>query len=294
MMQTMNDYGFIDIHYHASPDLYQRRWTAIEAGQHYQALGGAVVLKNHLGSTSIQATLLQKLGLPVFPSLVLNASAGGIHTDVILHALAEYQPTIPSKLLVHFPTITGRTYRSLLQRNLVHEHLKEYTQKAATVSDAKGKLRQEVIDILKMSSDFPIVLSTGHASKEEVFALVEACETYNVPQLLLNQPANPLTGLKADDLLWLTQQKSVFVEQTALTYLLGHQSKEDFEQVLKEVPRVIYSSDLGQTSQMDIADWYRVSETYFKQFLLSNKRQNEIKRDNAYNLLFGKEFFVEQ
>lgn len=283
----MNDYRFIDIHYHASPDLYQRRWTAREAGQSYQALAGAVILKSHLGSTSIQATLAQREGLPVFPSVVLNAVAGGIHRGVILRALAEYQPAIPSNLLVHFPTITGRTYRSLLQRKLVHPHLNEYMHEATTLFNEKYNLRKEVIDILKMSSDFPIVLSTGHASKEEVFALVEACETHNVPQLLLNQPANPLTGLYAADLLELTQHKSVWVEQTALTYLLGHQSKEDFAQVLKEVPRVIYSSDLGQTSQMDIIDWYKASQHYFSEFALSIKRQGEIWRDNAKKLLFN-------
>ena len=285
MRKALNDYTFIDIHYHANPDLYLRRWSAIEAGRRYQVLDGAVVLKSHLGATSIQASLAQAEGLPVFPSLVLNAIAGGIDYRVIMRALAEYNPLIESRLLVHFPTITGRTYRSLLQRNVVHEQLNSYTQRAETVFDSHQCLRKEVIDVLKMSVDFPIVLSTGHASKEEVYALVDACETYNVPQLLLNQPANPLTGLNATDLLALTASEKVWVEQTALTYLLGHQTKEDFKQVLKGVPRVIYSSDLGQTSQMDTDAWRLASSDYFNEFEICSARSETLWKTNALELL---------
>lgn len=284
-MKALNEYRFIDIHYHANPDLYYRRRDALEVGRRYQALDGAVVLKSHLGATSVQATLAQKEGLPVFPSLVLNHIAGGIDYRVIARALLEYQPVIASKMIVHFPTITGRSYRSLLQRQSVNNRLETYSQKAETLFDNNQCLRKEVIDILKMSADFPIVLSTGHASKDEIYALVDACDTYNVPQLMLNQPAHPLAGLNADDLLVLTQCERVWVEQTALTYLLGHQTKNDFRRVLKEVPRVMYSSDLGQTSQMDIDAWYLISEGYFKEFELSRERQKELWKTNALTLL---------
>ena len=55
---------FFDIHYHASPDLYKRRYNATEVAKKYKSLQGAVVLKSHLGTTSVQASLLQKEGLP--------------------------------------------------------------------------------------------------------------------------------------------------------------------------------------------------------------------------------------
>ena len=287
MIKALKDYRFIDIHYHANPDLYFRRWSALEAGRYYQSLDGAVVLKSHLGSTAVQASIAQQEGFPVFPSLVLNHIAGGIDYRVIMRSLSEYHPVIASKLLVHFPTITGRSYHSVLQRQVVNERLSVYSQKAETIFDNNQCLRKEVIDILKMSVDFPIVLSTGHASKEEVYALVDACDTYQVPQLLLNQPANPLTGLNAYDLLSLTQCETVWVEQTALTYLLNHQTKEDFRKVLKEVPRVIYSSDLGQTSQMDIDVWRMASEDYFSEYGLSTERRDQLWRTNALRFLVG-------
>lgn len=284
-MRELERYKFIDIHYHADPDLYNRRWDALEAGRMYQSLNGAVVLKSHLGATSVQATLAQKSGLPVFPSLVLNAIAGGIDYKVIMRALSEYHPIIASKMIVHFPTITGRIIQSKLSRQLTQSYLSEHSQRSETLFNDNGQLRNEVIDILKMARDYPIVLSTGHASRDETYSLIEACVHHKVHALLLNQPANPLTGLRAIELSELAKNECVWVEQTALTYLLGHQDKEDFSAVLTSVPRVIYSSDLGQTSQMDVADWLDFSEFFLNELHLSDQRKDELVRTNAITLL---------
>ncbi len=284
-MTKLTEYTFIDIHYHASPDLYKRRWHALEAGQIYQKLNGAVFLTSHLGATSVQATLAQKLGLPVFPSLVLNHLAGGINYRVILHALNEYQPVTAAKMLVHFPTITGRNFSSKLSRQLINPNLSQYSQHSETLFNRQKKLRKNAIDILKMANDYPIVLTTGHASTEEVYSLIDACITYNVPALLLNQPAHPLVNLNAAALNELAKNEFVWVEQTVLTYLLGHQDKEDFTALLTTTPRVIYSSDLGQTNQMDVENWLDYSNALFAELQLSPQRKTDLICANAAKLL---------
>ncbi|MDE9448407.1 hypothetical protein KKJ04_23650, partial [Xenorhabdus bovienii] len=43
---------FLDVHYHARPDSYIRRYNVLEAGREYSRQGGGVVLKNHLGSVA--------------------------------------------------------------------------------------------------------------------------------------------------------------------------------------------------------------------------------------------------
>ncbi|BCA96784.1 hypothetical protein TUM19329_31450 [Legionella antarctica] len=284
-MRPLTAYQFIDIHYHAGPDLYERRWDAIKAGQLYGTLNGAAVLKSHLGATSVQATLAQNMGLPILSSLVLNHLAGGINYRVIQHALSEFQPSIAAKMIVHFPTITGRVIQSKLSRTIAHDYLSKHSLKSETIFNTKQQLRKEVIDILKMANDYPIVLSTGHASREEVYSLIDACIQYHVPALLLNQPANPLTGLNAQALSILTQNDFIWVEQTALTYLLNHQDKEDFAAVLTSIPRVIYSSDLGQMDQMDVPDWLTFSKHIFDELELSEQRQDDLTRANAVALL---------
>lgn len=284
-MNKLADYQFIDIHYHANPDLYVRRWHALKAGQIYQSLNGAVFLTTHLGATSVQATIAQQFGLPVFPSLVLNHIAGGINYRVVLHALNEYQPIITSKMLVHFPTITGRNFQAKLSRQLSNSALSQYSQIGEALFNEKQKLRKNAIDILKLAQDYPIVLATGHASTEEIYTLIDACIRYNVPALLLTQPAHPLSNLKASSLQELAKNEFIWIEQTTLTYLLGHQDKEDFATVLKTIPQVIYSSDLGQENQMDIENWIRYSNKLFDELCLSAQRKEELIRTNAIKLL---------
>ena len=284
-MNTLADYKFIDIHYHARPDLYERRWDAIEAGNMYQTLKGAVVLKSHLGATSVQASLAQRMGLPVFPSLVLNAIAGGIDYRVILRALSEYQPLISAKMIVHFPTITGRAFQSKLSRQVMHPYLSQHSLAGETLSNGNHQLRKEVIDILKVAKDYPIVLSTGHASRDEVYHLIDACGQHNVHTLLINEPSHPLMGLSAVDLKDLVENEFVWIEQTTLTYLLGHQDKEDFSAILTSLPRVIYSSDLGQTTQMDVTAWLNYSDHLLSELGLSDQRKDDLIRLNAIKLL---------
>ncbi|WBV70231.1 DUF6282 family protein [Legionella pneumophila] len=131
-----------------------------------------------------------------------------------------------------------------------------------------------MIDILKMARDYPIVLTSGLASREEIYRLIDACNQYDVPSLLLSQPSNPLTGLKFTELNELIKNEWLWVEQTALTFILEHQDKQDFSHVLTHIPRVIYSSDLGQTSQMDIPEWLHFSKEYLMNWVY---RQNEWK-----------------
>ena len=277
--------NFLDIHYHTNPDLYYRFYDALTAGQLYQKLQGAVVLKSHLGSTALQATMAQQQGLPVFPSLVLNKIAGGIHYRNIIRALTEYHPIIPSKLIVHFPTITGRKHESKLRRKKIQESLYAVASEPEVISE-KGKLKPEVIDILKMANDYPIVLSSGHASKQEVYELIEACFQLNVSTLLLNQPANPLTGFSAEELTKIAHTTPfLWIEQTALTYLLGYQSLQDFIQVLCNVENVIYSSDLGQVSQLNVDQWVECSKQWFSDFKIPNKRKEAICLINPLKLL---------
>ena len=52
---------FLDVHYHARPDSYHRRYSAAEAGERYARHQGGVVLKNHLGSVSALAAAMQEL-----------------------------------------------------------------------------------------------------------------------------------------------------------------------------------------------------------------------------------------
>ncbi|MET7487409.1 DUF6282 family protein [Streptomyces sp. NPDC005538] len=275
---------FIDVHYHSGPDAYVRRWTASEAGERYARLGGWVVLKNHLGSTAAQAWEARRQGLPVSGSVVLNDIAGGLDLRAVRQAVVQHGEDSGLRLIVHLPTVTGRAHRSRLARTPSHPLLADGLR-PLTVTGEDGTLRTEVRELLRMARDLPIVISTGHADGREVRLLVEEAVRLDTPRLMLNQPANPLTGLTCADLLDLASARQVYTEQTALTHLLGYQDWDDFSAVLARVPRVVYSSDLGQTSQMDIEEWQANTETWFTKAGLDEARITEITRDAPLRML---------
>ena len=267
---------FIDVHYHAGPDAYLRRHSATAVGEHYREHNGWVVLKNHLGCTAAQAWEARERGLPVSGSVVLNEIAGGLDTRVVERSLCQHDADL--RFIVHLPTVTGRQHSSRLARTLSHPILSQRPIQPLTVSDSGGQLTAATLDLLRMSRDYPLVISTGHANGPEVVRLIEAADRLGVPRLMLNQPANPLTGLDAGALKALGDLPFLYIEQTALTYLLGYQPIDDFAAVLGELPRVLYSSDLGQTSQPDVPEWLTLSQRWMAGFNLSAERVDDITR----------------
>ncbi|MFK0135954.1 DUF6282 family protein [Streptomyces murinus] len=282
---TAGQAAFVDVHYHVGPDAYVRRHTAATAGDQYARLGGWVVLKNHLGSTAAQAWEARQQGLPVSGSIVLNDIAGGLDTRAVEQAVVQHGEDSGLRLIVHLPTVTGRTHTSRLSRTPAHPLLARDGLRPLTVTDGDGALRPEVREILRMARDLPIVISTGHADGREVALLVEEAVRLDVPRLMLNQPANPMTGLSCADLLDIASAEQVYAEQTALTYLLGYQDWDDFAAVLAKVPRALYSSDLGQTSQMDIGEWTTHSRDWFEKAGLDEGRITEVVRDAPLRML---------
>jgi hypothetical protein len=275
---------FIDVHYHANPDMFIRRHAARSAGMRYANLGGWVILKNHLGCCAAQAWEAHNEGLPVSGSVVLNEIAGGINFRLVQRALALHGNN-PFRLLAHFPTVTPHPHRSRMRREVSSRILEKAPPKPLSVSLDNGELASEVLDVLRLARDEYIVISTGHATRDDVFRLVDAAETLGLDRIMLNQPASPMTGLNADDLKNLAKSEIVYTEQTALTHLLGYQSADDFSSVLNLIPRVIYSSDFGQTSQPDVCEWRTMSQKWFEMFSVSERRIDQICRSNALTML---------
>jgi hypothetical protein len=284
-MAGADEARFVDVHYHVGPDAYLRRHTAASAAERYAALGGWVVLKNHLGCTAAQAWEARQRGLPVSGSIVLNDIAGGLDRRAALRSVLQHGEDSGLRLIVHLPTVTGRRHVSRLKRAPGHPLLERYPLRPLTVTGEDGALRREVRDILRMARDLPIVVSTGHADGREVRLLVDEAVRLDVPRLMLNQPASPMTGLAFKDLLDIASAEQVYTEQTALTYLLGYQDWADFSAVLAQLPRVVYSSDLGQTSQPDIDQWISQSQEWFAAAGLDQQRIRGIVRDTPLRML---------
>ncbi|MDE9466627.1 DUF6282 family protein [Xenorhabdus bovienii] len=276
---------FLDVHYHARPDSYIRRYNVLEAGREYARHGGGVVLKNHLGSVAALSSLAQEEGLPVFGSVVLNAAAGGLAINSVIQSLSQYQFYKAPRLLVHLPTIVPTGHKSVMKRIWANAAAQTLAQQPLSVVDSNGRLHNEIHELIRFAQQHNVVLSSGHASRYEVMQLIDAITTAGGCKFMLNQPASPMTGLKAKDLKALGKYDWLYVEQTALTVYLGYQTTEDFFEVLSAVNNVVYSSDLGQPVQPDVEQWLNDSECWFSTAGLSKEHIRNISLLNPLHML---------
>lgn len=276
---------FLDVHYHARPDSYHRRYSTFEAGQRYARLQGGVVLKNHLGSVSALAATMQEMSLPVFGSVVLNAAAGGMSLNTVRQALSQYQFRDAPRLLVHLPTVIPTAHKSALSRTFSNEYARYFAGQPLSVTSEDGKLRPDVEALIHFARHHDIVLSSGHTTKDQTLRLIEAVERIGGCRLMLNQPANPITGFLAAELRALGEHDWLYVEQSALTLYLGYQTPQDMYDVLTQVNNVVYSSDLGQPGQPDIGEWLEDSRRWFLAAGLSAERIDTVTRLNPLRML---------
>ncbi|MHC0429373.1 DUF6282 family protein [Streptomyces sp. O3] len=277
--------GVVDVHYHAGPDLYQRRLTSCRAARAYAEIGGWVVVKSHLGSTAAQAWEAREAGLPVSGAVVLNDLVGGVRPRVVEQAVYEHGPDSPARLVVHLPTLTGPAHPTALHRTPFHPLLDADRWRGARVLDEAGQLRPEVREVLHAVRDLPVVLATGHCNREEALKVVAEAVRLGVPRLLLTHATHPMSGLTEADLADLAQLDSVYVELTSLTRLLGHHDADQFRTVLDAHPRMVYSSDLGQPDQPNVREWLALSARWFAEAGVDENRVRALTSTNPARLL---------
>ncbi|GLZ29261.1 hypothetical protein Lesp02_14510 [Lentzea sp. NBRC 105346] len=259
---------FVDLHHHAGADLYRRRRSVLATGRVYAELGGWVVVKSHLGSTAAAAWEARQEGLPVSGSVTLNDIGGGLSVRTMERAVFEHGDDGPARLVVYLPTLVGSHHTSRLTRVPFHPLLDVPSLRGTSVSSSLPAVRE----ILRAARDLPVVVATGHATRDEILTVVDCAVSLGLDRLLLTHPTHPMCGLTLADLASLADVPQVYVELTALTRLLGHHDGPRFAEVLHAHPRVVHSSDLGQPEQPDVSEWLGLASSWFAEAGLTPAR----------------------
>ncbi|MGW6851548.1 DUF6282 family protein [Streptomyces virginiae] len=275
----------VDVHYHAGPDLYRRRLTSTGAGLAYAAAGGWVVLKSHLSSTAARAWEARQDGLPVSGSVVLNDLAGGVVPRVVEQAVYAHGPDSPARLVVHLPTLVGPSHPSRLRRAAFHPRLDADQWRAEPVVDSEGHLARGASDVLRAARDLLVVVATGHCDRDATLRVIDEAVRIGTPRLLLTHATHPMSGFTPADLAELADVPGLYVELTALTLLLGYRDARHLGDVVRAHPRVVFSSDLGQPDQPDVAGWLAASEQWFETAGLTAQQITAITRSGPAELL---------
>lgn len=223
----------IDLHFHAGPDVRERKLSYLEAA--VQAKGGgmkAILIKSHSTITADIASLIQSLvkNILVFGGVALNYPLGGLNPLAVETAL-----TLRAKQ-IWMPTISAANH-----------YRYEGKRGGITILTREGNLKKEVLAILDLISQWDVILSTGHLSQKEILVLVKEAQKKGIKKILITHPEHPVIDMSVGVQKRLARE-GVFFDRCFPTKRTCVLNMEEMARRIREVgvKSSILTSDFGQ------------------------------------------------
>jgi hypothetical protein len=123
------------------------------------------------------------------------------------------------------------------------------------VVDASGALLPEAHGVIAAIARHDLVLATGHLSRDEIFAVVDAAAEAGVGRIVVTHPEFPSQRISVEDQCALAE-RGALMERAFTTPYTG---KCSWEQVFAAsravgVERTVWSTDLGQVFNPPVED----------------------------------------
>nr|WP_173652455.1 DUF6282 family protein [Limnochorda pilosa] len=256
--------GAYDLHVHSGPDVMKRRIMDLDLARRFAEVGLAgYVIKSHYVATSARATLVNAAvpGVRVLGSVVLNALSGGVTPLAVEIAARE------GARLVWMPTVDSENERRLRggatdQAKLpfwakLQDEMREMGMEAPPVAvvDESGAVLPETRQVLERIAHHGMVLATGHLSRDEIFAVVDAALEEGVKQIIVTHPDFPTQNLSMEDQRMLAEM-GAYLERCFTT---AHTGKISWEEMITRirasgVASNVLSTDLGQPANPPVED----------------------------------------
>jgi hypothetical protein len=256
--------GGVDYHVHIAPDFVSRRITDVALARRCLETGQAGFgLKSHYSSTAERAQVVAEAvpGVTVLGAITLNRSVGGLNPLAVEIAARE------GARIVWFPTVSSvneqhevlaadpegkvpvwvRFELSLREAGLACEPV--------PVVDEQGALLPEAHEVLEVVARHQMVLCTGHLSRDEIFALVDAAVGAGIETIVVTHPEFPSQSVAPDDQVQLAR-KGALLERCFTTTHTGKAPWERFYEATRAVgpEHTVWSSDLGQNFNPPVED----------------------------------------
>jgi len=271
-MEEFDLKGAIDLHFHAGPDIRERKLTYLEAAMQAKEAGmRAILIKSHSTITADIASLIQPLAkdILVFGGIALNFPVGGLNPVAVETALKLGAKQI------WMPTLSA-----------ANQYRFERKRGGITIFGRTGNLRKEAIEILEILSGHDVILSTGHLSQDEIIALVREAIKTKIKKILVTHPDHffiqmPLKMQK--DL----AAKGVFFDRCFPTPTTSPLTMEQMAKRIKEVgvASSILTSDFGQPQNPFPVEGLKIYIRQFIQLGFSVQEIDQMVRINPSRLL---------
>jgi sugar phosphate isomerase/epimerase len=256
--------GAFDMHVHVAPDVFPRRIDDLSLARRVADLGlGGFQLKSHYGSTAERASVVRAAvpGVGVLGAITLNRAVGGMNPLAVEIAAREGART------VWFPTVdsvdesAGETRFRPGAKVPVWLELQRELRAAGVeiepvpVVDAEGVVLPETRAVLRTVERHGMVLATGHLSRDEIFAVVDAAREEGVREIVITHPDFPSQSISIEDQVSLAG-RGALLERCFTT---PHTGKIDWESVFEAIRATgpessVLSTDLGQLANPPVED----------------------------------------
>jgi hypothetical protein len=256
--------GGYDTHIHIAPDVVKRRISDVALAHRFAAHGLAGFgLKSHYTSTAERAQVVSDAvpEVDTIGTITLNRAVGGMNPVAVEITARE------GARIVWFPTVSSE--------NEQHEvlaadpdgkvpvwvrfelELREagVVPEPVPVVDRGGTVVPEAQAVLEVIARHDLVLATGHLSRDEIFAVVDAAVATGVERIVVTHPEFPSQRLPVADQCALAERGAV-MERAFTTPYTGKCSWEQIFEASRAVGpgRTVWSTDLGQVFNPPVED----------------------------------------
>ncbi|MBV9415007.1 MAG: hypothetical protein JO363_08530 [Solirubrobacterales bacterium] len=255
--------GAYDTHMHISPAVVERKIDDISLARKFADLGMAgFVLKSHYGSTAERAAVV-RAAVPevnVLGAISLNRAVGGINPLAVEIAAREgartvWLPTVDSVNESHereAPPGAKVPVWVKLQLDLREQGIEIAP---VPVVDEGNLVLPEVHEVLNLIARHKMLLATGHLSRDEIFAVVDAALEAGVADIVITHPEFPSQDLSIDDQRALAE-RGALLERCFTT---PHTGKVSWERWIENIRAAgsensVLSTDLGQVFNPPVED----------------------------------------
>ena len=255
--------GAYDTHMHISPDVVERKIDDISLARKFAELGMAgFVLKSHYGSTAERAATV-RAAVPETDAkgaIALNRAVGGINPLAVEIAAREgartvWLPTVDSVNESHereAPPGAKVPVWVKLQLDLREQGIEI---PPVPVVDENNHVLPELEEVLNLIARHDMLLATGHLSRDEIFAVLDAAQQAGVKDIVITHPEFPSQDLDATDQTALAE-KGALLERCFTT---PHTGKVTWERWIENIRAVgpqhsVLSTDLGQVFNPPVED----------------------------------------
>ena len=245
--------GVIDLHVHATPDVFERPYDESELARQARDVGyRAVLFKSHAVINADRMYYVRKLvpGIDVFGGVVLNYTVGGINPKAVEAALCwnakeVWMPNMHAKNHIEVEGVAS--YPQLKGLTKKRRNIKEI--KGIYILNSDGQVIPEVYEVLDLIADADVILGTCHLSLVETFALVKVARERGVKKILVTHPEWEVTDFSTEDQVKLADMGAIM--EHCFVPLLPSDRRYDPKLMAESIKKVgaercVMATDLGQ------------------------------------------------